>query len=73
MLGPGPSGYNAVKLKSNSGKYTMSSKLPDLETKYKNVGKPGPANYNPIVKGSQSPKTVFGRANRTSLGDINSA
>lgn len=73
MLGPGPSGYNVIKVKKHNSQFTMGSKLPDLETKYKNEGKPGPGNYNPIVRGNQSPKAVFGRANRTSLGDINSA
>jgi hypothetical protein len=50
MLGPGPSGYNADKPKKYNSKFTMSSKLPDLETKYKYEGKPGPANYEPIIR-----------------------
>jgi len=74
MLGPGPSGYNAEKPKKYNSKFTMSSKLPNLEDKYKNEGKPGPGNYNPVVRDkNQSPKLVFGKSVRTSIGDINSS
>jgi hypothetical protein len=38
------------KPKKYNSKFTMSSKLPDLETKYKYEGKPGPANYEPIIR-----------------------
>ena len=65
VLGPGPGGYDTVKLKTSNFSYSMGGKLEDLEFKKRNFS-PGPGNYEVKVRNS-IPSMKFGSGMRTSL------